>query len=65
MKTNSLSQNLFSKAGTPNEQGSMAINYPVSTTEALQLPLKNEASTVPKKVRLAMKKRMSAQLLEY
>jgi hypothetical protein len=49
----------------PNEQGSMVVNCPVSMTEALQLPLKNEASTIPKKVRLAMKKRMSAQLIGY
>jgi hypothetical protein len=55
----------YPDVGTPNEQGSMVVNYPVATTEALQLPLKNEASTISKKVRLAMKKRMSAQLIGY
>jgi hypothetical protein len=51
--------------GTPNEQGHMALCYAVATTEALQLPLLNETPCVPKKTRLAMKKRMAAQLLHY
>ncbi len=55
----------YPDVGTPNEQGQMAVCYPPATTEALQLPLKDEIPTVPKKTRLAMKKRMSAQLLNY
>ena len=55
----------YPDVGTPNELGHMALCYPVATTEALQLPLRNETPCVPKKTRIAMKKRMSAQLLNY
>jgi hypothetical protein len=55
----------YPDVGTPNEQGNMTVCYPVATTEALQKPLKNEPERVSKKMRLAVKKRMSAQLLNY
>jgi hypothetical protein len=43
----------------------MAVTYPVHVTNALQIPLKNNEVVVPKKIRLAMKKRMAAQLSYY
>jgi hypothetical protein len=55
----------YPDVGTPNDQGVMAVRYPVAMTDALQIPLKDDTVRVPKKSRLAMKKRMSAQLLNY
>ncbi len=55
----------YPDVGTPNDQGVMAVSYPVATTDALQIPLEDDTVRVPKKSRLAMKKRMSAQLLNY
>ncbi len=55
----------YPDVGTPSDQGTMAVSYPVSVTDALMLPLKGKTHPVPKKQRLAMKKRMSAQLLNY
>jgi hypothetical protein len=48
---------------TPNIKGEQLIRYPVEVTRLLQLPLKKEG-TAPgeKQVRIAMKKRMAAQL---
>ena len=55
----------YPDVGTPNELGMMSMTYPVNVTEALQLPLPTDKVVVPKKVRLAMKKRMAVQLLHY
>jgi len=55
----------YPDVGTPSEQGTMAVSYPVSVTEALMLPLKGETRPIPKQQRHAMKKRISAQLLNY
>jgi hypothetical protein len=32
---------------TPNEQGVMAVSYPVASTDALQIPLKHDKVSVP------------------
>ncbi len=55
----------FPDVGTPSDLGNMSVSYPVSVTEALMLPLKGEIHPVPKKQRGAMKKRISAQLVNY
>ena len=46
----------YPDVGTPDEQGLMAVSYPVSVTEALMLPVKGETHPIPKKQRLLMKK---------
>ncbi len=53
----------YPDVGTPNEQGVVAVSYLVATTDELQIPLQHDKVSVPKKARLAMKKHMSAQLL--
>jgi hypothetical protein len=55
----------YPDVGTPSDHGTMSVVYPVSVTDALMLPLKGEIHPIPKKQRHAMKKRMSAQLLNY
>jgi hypothetical protein len=53
----------YPDVSTPNIKGEQLIRYPVEVTRLLQLPLKKEG-TAPgeKQVRIAMKKRMAAQL---
>ena len=55
----------YPDVGTPNDQGVMAVSYPVSVTEALMHACKGETHTVPKKQRGIMKRRMSAQLVNH
>jgi hypothetical protein len=52
----------YPEIGTPDEKGTQIISYPVHLTQALQIPLPNDPVVVPKKVRLAAKKRCAAQL---
>ena len=55
----------YPDVGTPNDLGMMSMTYPVNVTDALQLPLPTDKFVVPKKIRLAMKKRMAVQLQHY